>query len=543
MFSEPVVGEKFFGREEILEILDRRAAALKDGYRQNVALTGQSLSGKSSIILHFLRSAREEGFIPVYVEVVKEPFRSFANKFLATMLYNALSKKGEQVEITLEKLLGKAQEVLPRTSQAIKQLSSLIDRGELDNAYIELLGLTSALKDETGMPCIVILDEFDNLEHLGIKNPYQSFGKVIMVQKDTMYIVSSSRNAAIRKIISEKLSLLFGNFEIVKVANFGAKAACRFINSKLAGFEMDDFSRKFLFSFTDGNPFYLERIISRLRDLSVEKMSSHISPETISCAIVDTVYNSGGSIHQYLMNYLLDLIDAKNKDLNMAVLTAIATGNNRQSEIARSIKTKQCEVAKVLALLSEKALISKDGTLYRIDDVMLEFWLKHVYQRRKDILVDGAFDRMDIFREDVASYISSHEKEFGVSATSRIAELFGIFSNEMVHIDMKNLRLPRFTKVETRVSGDGRPFIAASFRGSYWIVQPYEQAVNENDIISFIRNLKPIDCKISNKMIIPLKGIDENARLLAKELRIAIWDGPTLNALLRLYGKKRIVLL
>ena len=48
MFSEPVIGERCFGREEVLELLNKRVLALKDGYRQNVALTGQSLSGTSS---------------------------------------------------------------------------------------------------------------------------------------------------------------------------------------------------------------------------------------------------------------------------------------------------------------------------------------------------------------------------------------------------------------------------------------------------------------------------------------------------------------
>ena len=56
MFSEPAIGEKFFGRDTILEILKKRALALKDGYRQNIALTGQSLAGKSSIILQFLHA-------------------------------------------------------------------------------------------------------------------------------------------------------------------------------------------------------------------------------------------------------------------------------------------------------------------------------------------------------------------------------------------------------------------------------------------------------------------------------------------------------
>ncbi len=543
MFSEPVVGERFFGREEVLDLLNKRASALKDGYRQNVALTGQSLAGKSSIILHFLHDIREEGFVPVYVEVIKEPFRSFANKFIATMLYNALIKKGEHVDIALDSLLATAQDVLPKTSHAVKQVNISIDLGDFDEAYLGLLGLTSILKEETGIPCIVILDEFDNLERLGVKNPYLSFGKVIMVQKDTMYIVSSSRNMAIRKIISEKLSLLFGNFEVIKVANFGAKATCRFMDTKLVGFDSGDFIRKFLFAFTDGNPFYLDKIVSRIRELALERMTSHIDNEIVSDAILDTVYNSGGSIHQYLMNYILDLLDTKHKDLHIGILVSIAFGSNRQPDIAKALRTKSGEVSKALAYLMEKALISKNGTFYRIDDAMLEFWLKNVYQRRKDILVDGAFNRLGLFRDDLRSYIVSFEKDFAPSIPSRLAELFGIFSNELVALESKQMRMPRFTKVELRQFSPSLPYIAASFRSNFWIVQAYEKTANEGDIIAFIRNVKALDCKISNKVIIPLKGIDENARLLAKELRISIWDGPTVNALLTLYRKKRIIIL
>jgi hypothetical protein len=174
---------------------------------------------------------------------------------------------------------------------------------------------------------------------------------------------------------------------------------------------------------------------------------------------------------------------------------------------------------------------------------MLEFWLKNVYQRRKDILVDGTFNRAGLYKEDLRSYIASFEKEFAPSVSSRIAELFGMFSNELVQVEAKKMRLPRFTKVEVRAFDNSQEFIAASFRGNFWIVQAYERPVNENEIIAFMRNVKALDHKISNKVIMPLKGIDENARLLAKELRISIWDGPTVNALLTLYRKKRIIVL
>ncbi|MBU1038001.1 MAG: AAA family ATPase [Candidatus Omnitrophica bacterium] len=543
MFSEPAVGDKFFGRDKVLEILSKRAIALKDGYRQNIALTGQSLAGKSSIILQFLHSIKEDGFIPIYVEVIKEPFRAFANKFIATMLYSALAKKGEEVSVDIEFLMERASAALPKTYSAIKHVNSSIEKEEYDQAYSSLLELTSTLKMESGLPCIVILDEFDNLESLGIRNPFVAFGKVIMVQKDTMYIVSSSRSLAIRKIISEKLSLLFGNFEVIKVTNFGARASDEFINIRLSGFDTDIFLKKFLIAFTDGNPFYLNNMIRRIKDIAIKRMTSYVGIDIVAEAILELVYNSSGTIHQYLMNYILELIDVKVRDLHISILVSIANGRNRQSEIARSLRVTHTGATDALRRLSEQGLITRSGIFYSIDDVMLDFWLKYVYERKKNLLVDGALDKTALFREDIVAYIGEFENELAISTADRLAELFNLFSNELVSLDMKNSRMPHFTKVEVRSFADSNQFIAASFRGNFWIVQAYERKVNENDIVAFIRNVKALDCKISNKLIIPIRGIDENAKLLAKELKISIWDSRTVNSLLTLYHKKRVVAL
>jgi len=543
MFSEPVVGERFFGREEILELLNKRVSALKEGYRQNVALTGPSLSGKSSIILHFLRTVKEEGFVPIYVEVVKEDFRSFANKFIATILYNSLQRLGEESDVDMEMLLDRAVKILPKTAHAIKQVGSSMDRGEFDEAYLGLLGLTSVLKGEAGFSCVVILDEFDNLEALGIKNPFLGFGKVIMVQKDTMYIVSSSRNEAIKKIISEKLSLLFGNFEVVKVRNFDLATSRQFLDIRFSGFEMADSLEKFFIAFTDGNPFYLDKLSARAKELAAERLSGHVDRGLAADAILELVYNANGLIHQYLLNYLLSLLDTRSRDSHMSILISIANGRNKQPDIARALKTKQGEVSKGLLRLSELGLVSKNGVFYEIDDVMLTFWLKHVYQRRRQLLVDGAFDKMKLFAREIGDYISAFEDECAKTASARLAELFDAFSNELVSIESKNIRLPHFTKVEIKNASDAKPFVAASFRGNFWIAQAFEYYVNENDVINYIKNTKGLVEKISNKIIAPLSGIDENAKLLAKELKISIWDISTVNRLSSFYGKKKMVVI
>ncbi len=543
MFSEPAIGEKFYGRDEILDILNKRAVALKEGYRQNIALTGQSLSGKSSIILKFLDAIKDDAFVPVYVEVVIEPFRSFACKFIATMLYNSLIKKGEYAVAELEPLLHDALRLFPKTHAAIKHILLTIDKGECDEAYSALLELTSVLKQESGFPCIVIFDEFDNLERLGIKNPFNAFGKVIMVQKDTMYIVSSSRNLAIRKIISEKLSLLFGNFEILQVSNFGDRMSCEFLRNTLSGFDLDDFTKKFIIALTDGNPFYINKIALAIKDKAIERMTSYVDGDIVADALLELVYNPSGTIHQYLMSYLLELLDSKSKDLHIEILISIASGRNSAPEIAKILHIKQAVATDALQRLSEQGLVTKSGTFYIIEDLMLNFWIKHVYDRKKKLLVDGSIDKISIFRNDIRNYVAEFNNEFALPSIERIAELFNLFSNDLVTFDMKSSRMPHFTRVDIKSYPDENRFLAASFRGNYWIGQIYEHDINEGDVIAYIKNVKSLGFKLTCKLMMPLKGIDENAKLLAKELKITIWDLRTINMLLALYGKKRLVVL
>ena len=374
-----------------------------------------------------------------------------------------------------------------------------------------------------------------------------------MAKKDDVMVVDPSmefermlsykEKQGIKKIISEKLSLLFGNFEVVKISNFGLTASREFINVKLANFEVEDSLKKFLISFTDGNPFYLGRIVAEVKNKALERMSSFVDKDIVRDAALELVFSSDGSIHQYLLNFILDLLDSKSRESYISILVSIANGHNKQQEIGRAIKAKKSELSKGLTRLLELGLISKNGIFYHLDDAMLEFWLKYVYQRRRELLVDGTFDRMALFQKEFDAYMSGVIADSERCVTARIAELFNRFSNELVEIDSKQMRLPHFTRVEEKAFRDSKQFIAASYRGNFWIAQPYVYNINENDIIDYIRNTKSLGCKITNKIIMPLKGIDENAKLLAKELKISIWNSATVNTLLGFYGKPRMVIL
>ncbi len=232
MLIDPVVGERFFGRENILALLEKRVCAIKSGYRQNVAITGHMPTGKSSVLNHFLFMFKDSEILPIYIEVLEGPFKQFATKFIGTLLYNYLKYNHKDAKDNLVYLVKECEKDIPATISHIKNILKQIEANSNDTAYSELLNLSSIFKEETKKRCVVILDEFHNLYRLGIKDHFRGFGKKIMTQKDTMYIVASSEVALIKKILSEKLALLFGNFEKITLGGFDCETSRAFIRKK-----------------------------------------------------------------------------------------------------------------------------------------------------------------------------------------------------------------------------------------------------------------------------------------------------------------------
>ncbi len=536
MLSEPVVGKNFFGRRETLNLLDKRIRAMKEGYRQNVAITGTSLAGKSSLLQHFLYTSLDDSFLPIYVEVLKEDFPSFAKKFIATLLYNSLKTREDASSGDINTLISRSEKLFPKTVRAVKEILYDIGAGRPDEAYSALLGLTSIVKAETSKSCIVILDEFDNISNFRLKNPFISFGKVIMIQKDTMYLISSSRGSVIKKILDEKLSLLFGNFEIVEVKGFDSATTYDFLDKKSEPFLLSDEMKRFLAYFTDGNPFYLENISLAARNIAREKSLSAIDRESVEDAILDLVYSSNGVIGQYLNGFLLELLETKCRESSLAILCSISSGHKKKKDIVKDLKRGYGDISKAIAKLTDLGLVSKMGVFYMVSDKMLEFWLFHVYMKRQGMLVNYIVDKARSYKEDIHSYVTDFISASTRSVFDRVMELFNLFSNELIDMDGKQFMLPQCEKVEARTFDDVTPYISASVKSRIWVCHTCVSPIEESGIAEFIRNIRSLDYAVAKKILIPLNGIEENARLLAKELKIVIWDPETVNTLFRLYG-------
>ena len=203
-----------------LNLLKRRVLDLKEGYRQNVALLGNRFVGKTFVLQKFLAELDDENIVAIYLDLDNKDFNFFFFRFVGSLLYNFSKISKLPLFDDLQLLMENARTLIPQTIDEIKKIQLLLSDDRCEEAYRELIALPEIFSSETGKFCVIIMDEFQNLQELEIPNVFQELGKKIMTQKRSIYIVSSSYPTAAKQILSEKLSLLFGNFEMIEMEPF-----------------------------------------------------------------------------------------------------------------------------------------------------------------------------------------------------------------------------------------------------------------------------------------------------------------------------------
>lgn len=541
MFTQPVHGAQFYGRHDVLNILNKRMDALRSGYRQNVALSGKMLTGKSSILHHFLTSVNDRTCIPVYVEVGEKSFISFAYKFMATVLYGFLKSEDIACQKDMDKLIEAGYRIIPKTTAQIDKIRTDLSKRRFNNAYRMLLELTSILREETMKSCIVILDEFHNLEKFSIKNPFYYLGKIIMVQKNTMYIVSSSERNAFRKILSEKLSLLFGNFEVINISGFDSQTAKHFVREKISPITVSEYYLDYLLDITEGNPFYLSMISEGIKSCANRISCNRVNVELLKSALAEVTFNPTGTINQHFKNQIHYILDKKTRAQHLNILYALCQGVNRLKDISIFLKSDERVISRKIDELISFDLVFKCGVFIRISDRLFEFWLKNVYHKKEMALIDTISDEVAEFMNFVESDIEGYLIEYNQGDMERLRSAFLSFKGELVEIDRRSRRLPRFSRIDILKYGSDKDYIACESEAKYWIFKVMRKYTDEHDVIDFLERAGAHKNSAIRRVIISLAGIDQNALLMAKERNIWVWNLKTINMLMRLYGMHNLI--
>ncbi len=533
-YTEPVVGKDFFAREDIISELVKSAQNIKQGYRQNIAIVGSSLIGKSSLLLHFLSSLNtDKQLLPVYIDLQCLNVKEFAFKFINSAFYNALKKYADIGQSTsIVELLESAHTIFPKSCELAQRVLTLIDEGSLDDAFSEVWDIPAFLAAESGYFVVVVVDEFDRMSSFIVNKPYQTLGRKVMIQQKTLFVFSSSAAITAKKILSEKLSLLFGGFKVVDICPFSPEQSKDFINVRSKSIKIPKMLIDFIVSFTGGHPFYLSAIMGKVNFANAYG-ADKITIKRLSSLIAELLFHPGGALNQFFCNKV-NGVSALVEDISVLDTLMSFTKTGCFSEISNRNTISSAGLNTIVESLLELGFVQKSGSLYAITDPMFRMWIE-VKSKSRNLCFDFMpKQEWDDYANEIEARIMSFKAEQLKSFDNRVTELINSFNDDQFFIDERVRVLPKVENISLRKYRKYGILKAETLKKKCLFVLCRKKIDEEDvaDISERLKNFKAAKLKIT---IITSFGIEPAAKLLAKQKSFCIWDKKDIARLFNFY--------
>lgn len=538
IFSNPITGDKFFAREKELNLLDRKVENLKKGYRHNLAILGKMQIGKSSLLLYFLSTLDSADIVPIYLDLSMLSFEGLLDQFIGMLLFNNYKYNNNEIKDDLQSLIDAASSDLPNTQKKIKIIYSYLKTGKERSAFQELLDLPSCFSAESGKFCLIAIDNFRTLETYNLKDAFSILGEKIMLQKMSLYILSDRSNAESKKILSEKLSLLFGKFHIVDLGPFAPQESLTFMDSRCRQLKLSSELKEFLAYFTGGEPFYLDILMESIVAKANQKKISIISEKDLCYIISESIVGRFSPLNLYFTGMVERFSGVGDFKVAIKILNAIV----RKNKIADIIEDSRCRREQVHNLLEKfitQDVVVKNGPLYAIEYEIFKIWVR---LKETESEVQIRLDKRgyaDKFEDGIRQAIEAFKKERQKPIDNKILNLVAAFDNEKVAVNEKTHILPVFKHIRSEYM-NSEDFLLSCHGTKLWIFSVFKQLTDENDVLEFINYCKRQKHRVSRKVLIIFEGITPEAKLLAMEEHMWIWPLDKLNSLFNLYRKPKI---
>ena len=399
---------------------------------------------------------------------------------------------------------------------------------------------------ETGKVCLVIFDEFhDIIEALNIENAYQDLNKTITIQRNCMYVIISSLKYQTKKILTEKLSLLFGNFETIEIKPFDTKTSKDFIDYKLENAKLTPSLQNFLYDLTGGQPFYLQVICKELLRLAQSYHNQVITLSMLSRCLDNLLHYEWGILNRYFISHLNKINQGKSNHLSLSIILSIARGKRRINDITSYLHKQKIIILQKINRLLELDILSKNGNFYYLTDKMFNFWLKFIYLKKIESVTnfDIAHSTSSSFEVEIQKIMGNFIRTSEKAISERLAELFNLFENESVQMNGYKYRLFRFKEINPIIfrGVDNNQGLIAHSKNILWLIIFKENFLKEEDVVKFIAECKNYKYKPQRRIIVSISETDTNAKLKALQEKIWIWSLADLNLFLSLHDKHCIV--
>jgi len=542
-----------FGRAELLDRLLRRAVGLTAGYRQNLALIGPPGIGKSTILQRAVELLKQHPpLLPVALHLREgSTLAEFAEQFGSTLLYRYWTDlrpagAGRDAPQTFEALARVCQPYLPKTTALLAQGLARARRGHV-SALTALFEAPGQLRKESGRLCVIFLDEFHRLSAWGGSKSYAALSRQVVVQQETMYVLASSAVEEARRVLRDRLAVLFGHFEIIPVEPFDPATSVRFL-TELGGLTRLGLPTVIaLADLAEGDPGTLAQIARAL------PARGQATDDDVPLALTALLFQPTGALARQCQEALARL-PLRRRAAVLPVLSAVAQGHHRMIAIAAATGRTVTDVTRAVRTLAEHGLVTRRGVFCAVSRRLLRLWLQAAYPIQQGPVHLEAAVAEQVFAESVRAWLSQVTSRAPQQVLETVAEVMRRFQNELVELHGRRVRLPKFDVHTLLVPGAPRAVVGQRLRpeeaaprpsgqrdDTRWLCVPYTAAVREGDAVALIQALRHAAKPWTRRLVIALEGLEVNARLLLQEHRFWVLELEDLNQLLELYGMPRLL--
>lgn len=535
----------FFGRRAILDILSKRMAGLKEGYRQNVALLGSRTIGKTAVVQKMMADHDDKNIVIVYLDLEDRDFQYFTHQFIKSLLYQFLKTKNEPLHEDLKLLCAACKPFIPQTIISVEAVLAKLDEDQNADVYAGLLGLPDIFCLETGKAMVLVFDEFQNLENFDIPDVFAELGRRIMTQKNCLYVVTSSYQVQARTILSEKLSLLFGDFEVIAVQPFDVSTSLQLIDRQLGNIKIGLQLKNFLADFTGHHPLYINIVCQELIYLCGVYKQEEVYAPILGQAVENLLFNPWGVLSRHFKFMINDLCRGRSEGTLASVLIALAQGKHRIADLSSGLDLKPAQVTQRINLLMAADVLEKNGNYYHFKDKLFKYWIKYVYERRlRGIDLESGKSRK-LFKEEIHKAIADFNMIAHKDLAARMVDLFHKFDSEAFELTGRRYKLSMFRDIAPMKLnlGPGKYCDAISANGEEgpWLVILKKEPMHEAELNAVLDETKKMSPRPQRCVIVSMNGLDENAKVRALEEKLWIWGGDEVNTLMHLYDEPYII--
>jgi uncharacterized protein len=377
--STPVTASWFANRRAELAELEAHIRRLVDGAPSWVCVFGPRKIGKTSLLLETAARDRAEPILFVILDTFEEApvspaiFRRYALRVVDAFFAREVGASLEAVATSPAELRALLQESasFARLPPALRAFVLELAEQPIDADFVKrAIDLPERLAQALGRLVAVAWDEFQELTDLTgspFGDPLPLLRSIWQRHRRTTYIVSGSARTMLRRLVTERHSPFFHHFAMLEVGPFAREDAIRLLTDRSeAGRAIPETVAVRAVDLVGGSPFYLQLVGETL-----ERLPGPVDDDALRQAVQELLFSRTGRLALYFEAQFAALVGRST--YLAAVLTTLAEGPRRVSEIAKAIGAPAGATIKYLERLGDAVVKEPDG--YRLDDATFGLWL------------------------------------------------------------------------------------------------------------------------------------------------------------------------